>query len=88
MDIKYSYENAILYNSFLQGLDIILENNNYQFFNNPNEIYDYIKELINKEKKLKIANKKYGSYKKYYSKILIKLKKFLMKKINIMEILI
>ena len=67
MDIKYSYENAILYNSFLQGLDIILENNNYQFFNNPNEIYDYIKELINKEKKLKIANKKYGSYKKYYN---------------------
>ena len=67
MDIKYSYEKSILYNSFFQGLNIILPKNNYQLLNNYNDIFYYIKELINKEKKLKIINEKYENSKKYYN---------------------
>ena len=70
MDIRFAYENSILYNSFLQGLEILFENKKeYGNLNFQNKIIEYITELINKEKKLKLTNIKYENLKKYYDLI-------------------
>ena len=70
MDIRFAYENSILYNSFLQGLEILFENKKeYGNLNFQNKIIEYITELINKEKKLKLTNIKYDNLKKYYDLI-------------------
>ena len=69
MDIRYAYENAILYNFFFQGLIILVPNfkNDYTFFNKQNDILKYIINLIEEEKNLKKSNQKYESIKKYYN---------------------
>lgn len=68
MDIRFLYENAILYNYFFQGIKIILPNfkESYQNLNTQNDIIDYLKLLVEKDKKLKTDIKKYESLKKYY----------------------
>ena len=70
MDIRFSYENSILFNYFFQGLKAILPNFNidYSFFNNniKNEILNYIENLLKRENDLKKVNKKYENSKKYY----------------------
>jgi len=69
MDLRYSYEKAALYNSFLQGVELLLQNGNnkYNYLNSKNKIFNYIADLINTEKKLKIINKEYENSKKYYN---------------------
>ena len=69
MDIRYAYENAILYNFFFQGLLIILPNfkKEYTFFDNPKDILKYIIYLIEEDKHLKKANQKFADSKKYYN---------------------
>ena len=69
MDFRYSYENANLYNSFFNGIEMLIQNgnNNKNFYvNNKNKIVNYINDLINKEKKLKKINRVYENSKKYY----------------------
>ena len=70
MDIRFSYENSILFNFFFQGLKAILPNFNidYSFFNNntKNKILNYIEDLLKEENDLKKVNKKYENSKKYY----------------------
>ena len=69
MDFRYSYENALLNNSFFSGIEMIIQNghNNKNFYvNNKNKIVNYINDLINKEKKLKKINEVYKNSKKYY----------------------
>ena len=69
MDFRYSYENALLNNSFFSGIEMIIHNgnNNKNFYlNNKNKIVNYINDLINKEKKLKKINRVYKNSKKYY----------------------
>ena len=68
MDLRYSYENAALYNSFLQGVELLIQNDikKYNYLNSKNKIFNYITDLINTEKKLKIINKEYENSKKYY----------------------
>ena len=72
MDFRFSYENANLYNSFFNGLEILIQNgnnkkNNKNFYlNNKNRIVNYIHDLVNKEKKLKNINKEFENSKKYY----------------------
>ena len=70
MDIRFSYENSLLFNYFFQGLKAILPNLNidYSFFNNntKKEILNYIEDLLKKENDLKMINKKYENSKKYY----------------------
>ncbi len=69
MDLRYSYEKAALYNSFLQGVELLIQNGNnkYNNLNSKNKIFNYIADLINTEKKLKIINKEYENSKKYYN---------------------
>ena len=69
MDIKFAYENAVLYNYFYQGIKIILLNSkkNYQNYRVENDILSYLKLLVEKEKKYKIDMKKMENLKKYYN---------------------
>ena len=70
MDIRFAYENSILYNSFYQGIEILFENiKEYENINIQNKVIDYVNELIHKEKKLKILNKKYKNIKECYDLI-------------------
>ena len=69
MDIRFAYENAILYNYFYQGIKIILPNSkkNFQNYSVENDIVNYLKLLVEKEKQYKIDIKKIENLKKYYN---------------------
>ena len=69
MDIKFAYENAKLYNYFFQGIKIILidSKKNLQNFNVQNDIINYLKLLLEKEKNLKVDIKKMENLRKYYN---------------------
>ena len=62
MDIKYLYENSILYNSFLNGLKFLFPN-----FKNIKDLLDYINKLMEEENKLKIINNEYENMREYYN---------------------
>ena len=67
MDLKYEYENILLKNEFIEGVNNIIERDNK---NNVNNIYKNIKALLKEEIKMKTINKKYQylslENKKYY----------------------
>ena len=70
MDIRFAYENAVLYNYFFRGLKIIIPNSkkNFQNFSDKNDIIiNYLKLLFEKEKKLKLDIKKIENLRKYYN---------------------
>ena len=77
MDIKFDYENNILLNNFIEGINELL---NMPFLNNNNyndNILKKLKELINCENDLEISNNKYKKLFKENNKYLIYFKNLL-----------
>ena len=77
MDIKFDYENNILLNNFIEGINELL---NMPFLNNNNyndNILKKLKDLINCENDLEISNNKYKKLFKENSKYLIYFKNLL-----------
>ena len=77
MDIKFDYENNILLNNFIEGINELL---NMPFLNNNNyndNILKKIKELVNCENDLEISNNKYKKLFKENNKYLIYFKNLL-----------
>ena len=70
MDIRFFYENSLLFNYFFQGLKQLLPNINKEniYFNNDikNDILNYINELLREESSIKKMNENYKNSKKYY----------------------
>lgn len=60
MDIKYEYENNILFNKFKEGIDELLKNSLFTNDNqNDNNIYDKVNDLINVKNNLDNKNTEY-----------------------------
>ena len=77
MDIKFDYENNILLNNFIEGINELL---NMPFLNNNNyndNILKKLKDLINCENDLEISNNKYKKLFKENNKYLIYFKNLL-----------
>ena len=77
MDIKFDYENNILLNDFIEGINELL---NMPFLNNNNyndNILKKLKDLINCENDLEISNNKYKKLFKENNKYLIYFKNLL-----------
>ena len=77
MDIKFDYENNILLNNFIEGINELL---NMPFLNNNNykdNILKKLEELINCENDLEISNNKYKKLFKENNKYLIYFKNLL-----------
>ena len=68
MDMKFIYENSILYDAFLKGVDLLYQTNfsKYPLLKGKDKIITYTNNLISQERKLEIENHKYENIKKYY----------------------
>jgi hypothetical protein len=68
MDMKFIYENSILYDAFLKGVDLLYQTNfpKYSLHKREDKIIIYTNYLISQKRKLEVENDKYDNIKKYY----------------------
>ena len=68
MDMKFIYENGILNDAFLMGVDLLYQTNfpKYPSLKRKDKIITYTNNLISHEKKLEMENHKYDIIKQYY----------------------
>ena len=68
MDMKFIYENSILNDAFLMGVDLLYQTNfpKYPSLKRKDKIIIYTNNLISQEKKLEMENHRYDNIKKYY----------------------